>query len=212
MVKNKEQIIIIGAGGLAKEVAFIIESLKDFEVFGFISNEGKRNERIYKDFKIVGNDEEAFLKWSDMNFVIAIGDPKIRRKVYYMYFKKGIKRFPKIIHPLSTVANEVEIEEGVIIYPGSKIMPSTKIKKFSIINTNTIIAHDCLIGKFTNLNPSSVINGNVKIGDNVLVGSGAVLHQGLSICDNVNIGIGSVVVRDIKESGTYFGNPTKKLL
>ncbi len=212
MADFKEKIVIIGAGGLAKEVAFIIESLKKFEILGFISSKGKKGERIYKDFKIIGNDDAAFLHYVDMSFVIAIGDPKIRRKVYNRYFKKGIKRFPKIIHALSTVAEEIEIEEGVIVYPGSKIMPDTKIKKFTIINANTFVGHDCVVGEFTNLNPSSTISGNVRIGDNVLIGAGAMIHQGLRITNSVTVGIGSVVISDIKKSGTYFGNPAKKLL
>lgn len=49
-----------------------------------------------------------------------------------------------------------------------------------------------------------------RIGNHVSIGSNATILP-VNICDEVIIGAGSVVTRDIKESGTYAGNPARKL-
>ena len=57
--------------------------------------------------------------------------------------------------------------------------------------------------------PGTHIAGNVTIGEASWVGIGCSIIQQLSITDHVYIGAGSVVVKDIEESGTYFGVPAK---
>ena len=46
---------------------------------------------------------------------------------------------------------------------------------------------------------------------NVFIGSNAVILPGVKIPDNTIVGAGSVVIRSIKQPGTYFGNPAKKI-
>jgi UDP-N-acetylbacillosamine N-acetyltransferase len=41
--------------------------------------------------------------------------------------------------------------------------------------------------------------------------SGSVLIDKISVCDDVIIGAGSVVIKNITESGTYVGNPARKV-
>ena len=38
------------------------------------------------------------------------------------------------------------------------------------------------------------------------------VRQGVEICSDVTIGMGAVVIKDIKESGVYIGNPLRKLV
>jgi acetyltransferase-like isoleucine patch superfamily enzyme len=48
------------------------------------------------------------------------------------------------------------------------------------------------------------------VGNNVSIGSNATILP-VKICDNVVIGAGAVVTKDITNSGTYVGNPAKKI-
>ncbi|HJM66385.1 MAG TPA: acyltransferase, partial [Candidatus Thalassarchaeaceae archaeon] len=51
---------------------------------------------------------------------------------------------------------------------------------------------------------------STTIGNRVSIGTNATIMP-VNICDNVVIGAGSVVTKDITESGTYAGNPAKKM-
>ena len=49
-----------------------------------------------------------------------------------------------------------------------------------------------------------------KIGNQVSIGSNATILP-VEICNNVVIGAGAVVTKNITQSGTYAGNPARKI-
>jgi len=105
----------------------------------------------------------------------------------------------------------VEIQNDVII--GER----TRIQSHSFICSNTEIGSDCFIGhgvmfindKFDDRKLSKDFLPT-KLGNKVYVGSNSTMLP-VSICDDVVIGAGSVVTKDITESGTYAGNPARRL-
>ena len=57
----------------------------------------------------------------------------------------------------------------------------------------------------------AIINGNSEIGNRVFIGSNCVINHGLKVADDVIVGSGSVIVKSILESGTYIGNPARRI-
>ena len=51
---------------------------------------------------------------------------------------------------------------------------------------------------------------STQIGDRVSIGSNATVLP-ITICDDVVIGAGAVVTKDITQTGTYVGNPARRL-
>ena len=109
----------------------------------------------------------------------------------------------------------------VEIQKGATIGARTKVQSHSFICDLVTIGEDCFIGhgvnfvndKFSTGGPAQGDQSLWKptlIGNNVSIGSNATILP-VAICDNVVIGAGAVVTRNITESGTYVGNPAKKL-
>jgi len=109
----------------------------------------------------------------------------------------------------------VEIQNDVTIGRGCKIQSHAFICELVTIGDNCFISHGA---KFINdLFQSGKPAGGDKtkwrstnIGNNVSIGTNATILP-VSITDNVVVGAGAVVARDITESGTYVGNPAKKV-
>ena len=59
--------------------------------------------------------------------------------------------------------------------------------------------------------PGSIVSGNVKIHDCVYMGTNSSIKEKTSIHSLVTIGMGSAVIKNINESGTYVGVPSKKI-
>ncbi|MEJ8842201.1 acyltransferase [Lacibacter sp. H375] len=108
-----------------------------------------------------------------------------------------------------------EIQKGVVI--GNKC----RIQSHSFICELVTIGDDCFIGHgvmfindtFSEGKPAGGDHSKWKktdIGNHVSIGSNATILP-VSICDDVVIGAGAVVTKDIKKSGTYAGNPAKRL-
>ncbi|MEO9873137.1 acyltransferase [Ekhidna sp.] len=119
------------------------------------------------------------------------------------------------------LAENVFVGPFVEIQSDVKIGARTKIQSHSFICELVSIGEDCFIGHgvmfindtFSEGGPAGGDQSKWKqtnVGNKVSIGSNATVMP-VSICDNVVIGAGAVVTKDIAESGTYVGNPAKKL-
>lgn len=127
----------------------------------------------------------------------------------------------KIIEPVNLYG--CELGEDVFVGPFVEIQSDviigdrTRIQSHSFICSNVSIGLDCFIGHGVMFTNDKFINRRLSkdflpttIGNKVYIGSNATILP-VNICDDVVIGAGAVVTRDITESGTYAGNPARKL-
>lgn len=130
-----------------------------------------------------------------------------------------------LVQPLNiygcVIGDDCFVGPFVEIQKGAKIGDRTKVQSHTFICDLVSIGTDCFIGhgvmfvndKFSEGKPAG---GNqdlweaTHVGNNVSIGSNATILP-VSICDRVVIGAGAVVTKDITESGTYVGNPARRL-
>lgn len=183
--------IIIGKGGMAREVQAYIAKRKQYKEIMLTSDE----------FRAAGNN----IRFSPA--VIAIGDGEARRRIEQE--NPEIEIWGTV--DFGTSYAQCDIGDGCIICPGAVLTTNVWIGRHVIINVNASISHDSYIGDYSTISPGAVICGNVKIGDYCFIGANAVVREKIRICDNVIIGAGAVVVKDITTPGIYIGNPAKKM-
>jgi len=109
----------------------------------------------------------------------------------------------------------VEIQKNVKIGMNTKIQSHTFVCELVNIGDHCFIGHGVVFinDLFSDGGPAMGDKNkwkNTFIGNNVSIGSNATILP-VKICDNVVIGAGSVVTKDINLSGTYVGNPAKKI-
>jgi acetyltransferase-like isoleucine patch superfamily enzyme len=131
----------------------------------------------------------------------------------------------KVIEPVNIYG--CEIGSDTFVGPFVEIQKNVKIGERCKIQSHTFICelvrigNDCFIGHgvvfindlFAKGGPArgdKTLWKSTDIGDNVSIGSNATILP-VSICNNVVIGAGSVVTKNITQSGTYVGNPAKKI-
>lgn len=206
-------LIIIGAGGLGREVyswlSQELEEKQDFAIKGFIDDNPNSLDEYDYPIKIIGTIADYCPK-PEERLVLSILDPNMKKKIVKSLSQRGAK-FYKLIHPSSILGTNVKIGKGCVICPNCILTNDIKIGDFVFINTNSTIGHDTIIGDFTSINGNVDITGEVKIGKECLFGVGAKVIPGRTIGDNVVIGAGSVVIRNFGSNFTIFGNPAKKV-
>lgn len=198
---NKE-VILIGASGHSKVIADIIKKNHDI-VYGYLDDAPLLDSSL----NILGKTED-FYKYRDKDFIIAIGNNKIRKIISE---KCGNIKYYTAIHPSAVISDKVTVGEGSCIMAGAVINENVKIGKHCIINTNATIEHDDIIDDYVHISPRTVLCGNVKIGTRTHVGAGATIINNISITSECIIGAGATVVKDINTTGTYVGVPAKKV-
>lgn len=209
-----KDIIIIGAGGFAREVAWLIEDINKFKskwnLLGFIDEDKNKVGKIYNGIEVLGDFNWLNKNKNEIYGVCAIGDSKIRAKLINKAIKMGVK-FPILIHPSVIMSAYNNIGEGTIICAGSILTTNIVIGKHVIVNLDCTIGHDATIGDYCTMFPSVNISGNTKLNKDVNLGTGSFTIQGVSIGENSIIGAGAIVTKNIPADCTAVGAPAKPI-
>lgn len=201
-----KEVIIIGASGHGKVIADIIQ-LNGNIVKGFLDDNEKIQGKSIVGFPVLGKTED-YVKYPDCEFVIAIGDADIRKRLADSLDVK----WHTAVHPKATVSKlDTSIGEGTVVMANAVVNPSAKIGRHCIINTGAVVEHDNVLGDFVHISPNATLAGAVTVGKMTHIGVGAAVKQVISITSDCIIGAGTVVIKDITESGTYVGVPARKI-
>ena len=151
-----------------------------------------------------------------------MGEPRrIQSGIVDVEFGEGVT----VIEPTNIygckIADNVFIGPFVEIQRRVAIGARTRVQSHAFICELVTIGEDCFISHGAMfINDPFRIGGPARgdqtqwketvIGNRVSIGTNATIMP-VSICDDVVVGAGSVVTKDITESGTYAGNPARKI-
>ena len=210
-----KDIVIIGASGFGKEVAYYIKTINavqpQFEIVGYIddNNDLLGTEVIYG-IKVVGNIGDLIdNRISATNIIIAIANNVVRKNIFDR-LNDNIFFFPNIIAPTSNFDSSNKIGMGNIIAHHSMLTNNINIGDFNIFNGNIGIGHDVIIENFNLFGPRATIAGNVTIGSLNTFNMHSAVIQNRKIGNNNTINMSSVLCKNIQDFGTYFGIPAMK--
>lgn len=208
-----KDLVIIGAGGFGREVAWLIEDINEksneWNLLGFIDENRESHGKILNGYKVLGG-FEFFEDKQEIFYVCAVGNSKIKKKLVEEKCSRYNIIPATLIHPSVIISKKHNIiGEGCIICAGSIITVNTKINNHVTINLDCTIGHDVVIEEFTTIYPSVNVSGNCNISQCVELGTGSQIIQGKNIGSNTIVGAGSVVVRDIDEGRVAVGIPAR---
>jgi sugar O-acyltransferase (sialic acid O-acetyltransferase NeuD family) len=212
-----EDIYVLGSGGFAKEVLFLIEEINNsskqlkYNFKGFVNIEDGECKVGNKTYLIYSESSLLELE-SEMNLVIGIGSPNLCKKIVSKFITKANIKFPNLIHPnLTAKMDSIVLGCGNIITSGCIFTVDIKIESFNVFNLNVTVGHDTKIGSYNVINPGVNVSGSVEIGDLNLLGTNATVLQNLTIEDNSILGAGAVLTKNLESCKTAVGIPAKTI-
>lgn len=199
-----KDIVILGSGGFASEVEWLIERInqkeKIWNFIGFVDQE-KNVE------KVIGDDQWLIRHKHPIYAVCAVGNAKLREKIIAKISVNQQVIFPSLIDPSVIYSSTNSFGKGCIVCAGSIITVSAVIGNHVIINLDSTVGHSAILKDYCTLYPSVNVSGNVFVNKNVEIGTGANIIQGIQIGENTVIGAGSVVVKDLPCNCIAVGAP-----
>ena len=208
-------IVIIGAGGLGREVHDIVEAMNaagaDWDFLGFVDGSPDRAELLQERGELLGSDETLGRLPAGTRFVVAIGDNEVRRRVAERAEAAGLVG-AVLVHPRATIGPRgVELGPGTVVAAGAAITTNVTIGRHVRVDQNATVAHDCRLGDFVAVSPGANLSGTVTLADGVAVGTNASVIQGVTIGLGAVVGAGAVVIRDVEAGLTVAGVPAAPL-
>lgn len=208
-------VAIYGAGGFAREVAWLLESINGdstYQLVGFIEdNEMLQGTRI-NGIRVFGI---AQLKdqFPTAALVVAVGSPQTREKLVTRAQNEGFG-FTSLIHPRVERSDWIQVGNGTVICAGSILTTNIVLGEHVQINLDCTVGHDVVMEDYATLAPGVHVSGWVKVGKRAYIGTGATIINGtentpLIIGDDATVGAGACVTKSIPPGVTAKGIPAR---
>lgn len=205
-----KDIYILGSGGFAKEVFWLLSEIKEYKIVAFID--------INNGYVIIGKDtipvitEETFFNANlpkTTNLALGTGNPILNAKIVAKF--EGFC-FPNLIHPtVNYDKKSIMMGYGNIITSGVIMTTCISIGNFNILNLSATVGHDSVIGDFNVINPTVNISGGVVIGNQNLFGVSSCVLQYVRIGNCMTIGACALVTKEFNNGVTLVGIPAKPI-
>jgi len=207
------RLVIVGAGGQAREAAWYLRDLGDHCVGFVVSDLSKLGNHDSRD-RVLGDESWLDAHANEIDgIVLGIGTPQARLRVAERLRARHPRvPWPAVVHP-STVydAETTKLGAGVMIGAGAIITTNVVLEDMCLVNFGAMLGHEAHVGRGSVVNPGVNVSGGVRIGEGCLVGTGSRILQYLSIGAGATIGAGAVVTRDVCAGVTVVGVPARLL-
>lgn len=220
----KKNIVILGAGGFAREVYWHVRETYPAAYIAFVEDTMTDTRELV----MAGERVPVIRNWKfDAvptygpnrppevfdEFVLGVGNPQTKRTMVQKALDSGLKPAATIIHPRALIqGHDCRIGVGGIITPGCVVTTNVTIGDYVLINLNCTVGHDAALGDYVTCNPGCCVSGNVTLGEGVVLGTGTVIREKISVAAGVVTGAQACVVKNIEEPNvTVVGIPAKKL-
>lgn len=202
-------LVIVGAGGLAKEIIFMVERNDEYNIEGLVDDNCCNLPEKILGYPILGGLDYLYQSSKSTAVVIGIASPETKKTIYNNLKENKNLFFPNIIDNTALIGRSVIFGIGNIIMPYTTFTSSINIGDFNMINIHATIGHDVKIKDYNSFYPSVNISGNTVIESLNEFGVGAKVIQNLQIGDENIIGAGAVVIRSVGIKSKLVGVPAK---
>lgn len=195
-----KDIVIIGAGGIGREVAWIIEGINEvnptWNILGFVDENSEIWGKELNGYKVLGGLNILDKLESKPEVIVAIANCGVKKDIVAKLNNKF--NFATIIYPNVKISKYIEIGQGTIIYPGVILTVNTSIGNHIIISGNCGIGHDTVIDDYSSVLWGSNFSGFNTVGEECFIGVGTKVIQGINIGRGRKVDAGTVVIENIK--------------
>ncbi len=201
-----KDLIILGAGPHAREMADIIEQINraepTWDLLGFLVPEPQvdlvgeelSGYPVLDAFAAVERFPEAFLV---PEYNCGAGFPH--------------ERMVSLVAPTAFVASTARLGKGCVIYPNCFVGHDAELGDRVFVLSGSVINHDDRLEDDVTLGSNVSLAGYVHVEAGCYLGQACTIRQELCIGRGSLIGMGSVVIADVPPDSVMVGNPARRL-
>lgn len=203
-----KRLVIIGASGHGKVAADCAELLDQYSSILFIDDRYPSLSAL-EHWEVVDISANAQI-YADQQttFFVAIGNNKIREKVY-SELEKARLPLATLVHPSAIISRYCSIDEGSLVCANTVVNAFSNLGKGVILNTGASVDHDCSVGDYVHIGPGCRIAGQVNIGKGSFLGVASATVQCLNIGEYSILGAGSTLLQSLPANVTAVGAPAR---
>jgi sugar O-acyltransferase (sialic acid O-acetyltransferase NeuD family) len=219
MAHHLKPLVIVGAGGLGREVAWLVADINrqkpEWDFKGFVDDGVQGN--TVEGYPVLGPVEHLYDMSLNTWAVAAIADSRVRMRFVQQIVNQG-RKLATLVHPSVSMSDYVEIGAGSIICSRAVITTNVSLGQSAIINPGCFIGHDTELQNYVSLMPAANLAGEVRVGEGcyfglnscvinrTTIGEWSIIGAGAAVVDNIPayslaVGVPARVIKEVKREG-----------
>ena len=208
-----KKLIILGAGGYAQEILWIVEDINahspTWEFLGYIDpKSASRKGKTLYDGHVLGSWDDA-PRESEIHFACGIGAPEGRKVECQEAERRGYQA-ASLIHPSVILAKHVDVGAGTVIGAGCILAPYAVLGRHCSLNLGVTIGHNSVTGDYCVLSPGVQLLGSAVLGEGVFIGANATVYQGRKVGAGSVLAANSFLLTNLEPGASAVGVPAKR--
>lgn len=207
MEKISKPVLLFGAGGLAADIADIVQRTWNVSVAGFVIDRTSADGAAKSELPIlrwddIGSRADAFI------CIAAIGRPE--RRPFIEKAEAAGFRFATLVDPSAQIFPSAIVDSGCVIGAGCIVGARGRIGRHVFLNRGVAIGHHTHIEHFCSVQAGASVGGFCHIEEETEIGIGATIIDRINLGARSFVGAGSVVVRNCAADSKLLGNPARE--
>lgn len=212
MTALARELLIVGAGGHARELLALIDDLNReraaWRVLGLVVDPAHRTEDRVAGLPVFAG-LETLAAHPGAGVAVALGDPALRLRMRDRLPGGAAQRLATLVHPRAWLAAQVRIGIGCQILAGAMVNADAHLGDLVVLNLGASVSHDCRLGNGVTLGPGARLAGGVEVGEGAEIGMGAQVLPRLRVGAGALVAAGAVVTADVPDGALAIGVPAR---
>jgi sugar O-acyltransferase (sialic acid O-acetyltransferase NeuD family) len=223
MRRGPSDLVIVGAGGFARETAQAVTAVNAraaddgtgpvWRLLGFLDDDPLLAGVTLDGATVLGGTGLLGSIGPAAQVAVCVGNPGNYFARIALVRRLGLTqdRFAAIVHPSAQVSDSSTVGPGSVILAQCVLTASVTVGAHTAVMPQTVLTHDSVVCDFATLASGVRLGGGAVVGTGAYLGAGALIREHVQVGAWSMVGMGSVVLSDVPAGQVWAGNPARRL-
>ncbi|WP_329280427.1 acetyltransferase [Streptomyces sp. NBC_01451] len=205
-------LLIIGAGGFARETAQAVRDAGDVDLLGHLDDNSALHGTEVDGVPVLGGCDLVH-DLPGTRVVICVGNPRDYAARARLVRRLGLPadRYATVIHPTASVSATSEVGPGSVLLAHCVLTAAVRVGAHVAVMPQVVLTHDDVVEDFATIASGVRLGGGARLERGAYVGSGALVREGTVVGAWSLVGMGSAVLGDVPPGEVWVGSPARRL-